>query len=123
MNLFQRTTNILLIAERAEDGKRGALTKLANLVRKSSLARIFLISTIKLLTGCFMLSHLCFETTTDCPYGFLRGVITTVDYQLYYMDYILTQMAKKDSIQEKGAKMDQVTTVTTPKASQVSQIN
>ena len=96
--LYKRTSNVFRLAEAADEGKeRSGISKLANLVRRSSLFRICLISVIKIVSGSFMLSHLCFTQNEKCEYGFLRGVITTVDYQLYYMDYLLTQSAKKET--------------------------
>ena len=97
--LYKRTTEILKMAKSSQVTKKRGLLNLADLIRKSSLARVVLISTIKVCSGIIMITHLCLKAFEVCPYGFLRGIITTVDYQLYYMDFILTQNTKQQTPQ------------------------
>lgn len=59
------------------------------LIKQSSVARTSIMLAFKVLNGLFFVTHLCGAFETTCTYGFLRDFITKIDYQFYYMDYLL----------------------------------
>ena len=91
--IYTKTEEMSRVAARSAKST-GALSNIFDLLKNSSLIRIYLMVSVKILNGAFFVTHLCGAFETVCPYGFLRGVITTVDYQLYYMDYLLAQFMK-----------------------------
>jgi hypothetical protein len=76
---------------RSEELMEFRSSNLLQIIKQSSLARVLLMFGLKILNGAFFVAHPCGAFETVCQYGFLRGVITTVDYQLYYLDYFLSK--------------------------------
>lgn len=85
----------------SQSSKQGGLLGVVQVIQKSSLARVVIMSVVKIINGAFFVTHPCDSFQTQCYYGFLRGVITTVDYQLYYMDYLLVEFQKQRAITSK----------------------
>ncbi|KAJ3316954.1 hypothetical protein HDV06_002530 [Boothiomyces sp. JEL0866] len=92
----------------------------------SSLARMSIVVGLKLFNGVFFSTHLCGAFETVCQYGFLRGVITTVDYQLYYLDYLLSRNANTQSLlklEEDGVKSSHIQHFTKDEGTQRDAVN
>jgi hypothetical protein len=71
------------------------------LIRNSSIFRLSLATTLTLLSGIFGLFNRCETDQHSCAFGFLRDAIITIDYQFYYLDYLLTQA---DTHKDKSSK-------------------
>jgi hypothetical protein len=73
------------------------------MIQKSSLLRVAIMTTIKFVVGCYWMTTICIEDYATCPTSYLRWVTITVEYQLYYLDFLLTKNESTgESIKSKG---------------------
>lgn len=95
--IYQKSNRLMKLGATVT-GRPGSLLGIVEHIKKSSLARVVIMSAVKIVNGAFLVTHPCEMNTEVCQYGFLRGVITTLDYQLYYMDYLLVEFQKGRTI-------------------------
>ncbi|KAJ3066465.1 hypothetical protein HK102_007650 [Quaeritorhiza haematococci] len=68
-------------------------TGLLTTIKNSSVFRLTLAVAFKLMNGVFLILNPCESEAHVCYYGFLRSVLTTIDYQFYYMDFFFSRYA------------------------------
>jgi hypothetical protein len=83
------------------------LGDIMKLIKTSSLLRIGIMTCVKLLVGGYWLTTVCIEDYAICPTGWLRNITITVEYQLYYLDYLLTRNCS--GVSEQTTKMTSIT--------------
>ncbi|KAJ3273138.1 hypothetical protein HDV01_004777 [Terramyces sp. JEL0728] len=65
-------------------------------IQTNSSFRIVVYTIFKVIIGIYWAMNICDATYVDCPFYFLRDIIITLDYQLYYLDYFLIQYFGKE---------------------------
>ncbi|KAJ3273139.1 hypothetical protein HDV01_004778 [Terramyces sp. JEL0728] len=76
-------------------------------IQTNSSFRIVIYTIFKTAVGIYWSLNICDAYYTTCPFYFLRDIIITLDYQMYYLDYFL--------IQHYGKKVDAPVTSSSPK--------
>ncbi|KAI8902677.1 hypothetical protein BC833DRAFT_225814 [Globomyces pollinis-pini] len=74
-----------------EAKKSTPLIRALQSIKNSCLVRISILTIFKTINAIFYLSHTCLENIDNCKWSFLREILITVDYQFYYLDYLLTR--------------------------------
>ncbi|KAJ3310876.1 hypothetical protein HDV04_004571 [Boothiomyces sp. JEL0838] len=80
-------------AKKLFDIKRKEILKI---IRTNSSFRIVVYTLFKTIVGIYWALNICDALYTTCPFYFLRDIIITLDYQMYYFDYFLIQHYGKD---------------------------
>ncbi|KAJ3310878.1 hypothetical protein HDV04_004573 [Boothiomyces sp. JEL0838] len=65
-------------------------------IQTNSSFRIVVYTIFKIVIGIYWAMNICDATYVQCPFYFLRDIIITLDYQLYYLDYFLIQYFGKE---------------------------
>lgn len=86
--MYQSSSEILQFSQATQ------VRSLMTTIKNSSFARMTLLLVIKIVNGIFLVTHPCTIDSTVCSFGFLRSLIATVDYQMYYLDYLLCKHLK-----------------------------
>lgn len=86
--MYQSSTEILQFSQATQ------VRSLMTTIKNSSFARMTILLIIKIINGIFLVTHPCTIDSMVCSFGFLRSLITTLDYQMYYLDYLLCKHLK-----------------------------
>ncbi|KAJ3322031.1 hypothetical protein HDV06_003632 [Boothiomyces sp. JEL0866] len=73
--------------------------KLLRVIQKNSSFRVIIYTVFKLAVGIYWSFNVCEANISyeNCPFYFLRNIITTLDYQLYYLDFLFIQYFGKEN--------------------------
>ncbi|KAJ3322033.1 hypothetical protein HDV06_003634 [Boothiomyces sp. JEL0866] len=88
----------IILYSRAKDMFNIKRKQILKTIQTNSSFRIVVYTIFKVIIGIYWAMNICDATYVDCPFYFLRDIIITLDYQLYYLDYFLIQYFGKDKL-------------------------
>ncbi|KAJ3078999.1 hypothetical protein HK102_004092 [Quaeritorhiza haematococci] len=93
LGVFADMVSCYVMYKQSSDTLQMRKTGLIKMIKHSSVFRMSLAVGLKLMNGVFLILNPCEAEQNECYYGFLRSVITTIDYQFYYMDFFFSRYA------------------------------
>ncbi|KAI8900651.1 hypothetical protein BC833DRAFT_245650 [Globomyces pollinis-pini] len=85
--IYRKSAKVVLRSR----SKRTPLVRALQSIKQSCLVRIAILTVFKTINAIFYISNPCLDIITTCKFSFLREILITVDYQFYYLDYLLTK--------------------------------
>ncbi|KAJ3260944.1 hypothetical protein HK103_006899 [Boothiomyces macroporosus] len=86
----------LILYSKAKEISKIKPRQLLKTIQTNSSFRIIGYTLFKIIIGIYWGLNICDTNYDICPFYFLRDIIITLDYQLYYLDYFLIQHYGKD---------------------------